>query len=125
MQLGYPIDEIYGLTGIDPWFLDQLQGLLETEKWLKRTPLTAIRRSKCWRSSNRALAIEQIAFATNNHRRWCAYRKQLGVIPVYKTVDTCAAEFEAYTPYYYSTYESETEVTALRSAQGDDPGGRP
>jgi carbamoyl-phosphate synthase large subunit len=111
MQLGLTIDEIYGLTGIDPWFLHQLAGLIETEKWLKRTPLTAITAQQMVAVKQQGFSDEQIAFANNVSEDLVrTTRKALGVIPVYKTVDTCAAEFEAYTPYYYSTYETETEV---------------
>jgi carbamoyl-phosphate synthase large subunit len=68
----------------------------------------------------------QIAYATGTHEDDVrVYRKGLGVIPVYKTVDTCAAEFEAYTPYYYSTYEEKMRYSRQRSTQGDDSGRRP
>lgn len=111
MQLGLTIDEIYQLTGIDPWFLHHLAGLLETEKWLKRTPLRSITAEQMYAVKRQGFSDRQIAFANAiGEDEVRAYRKSLGVIPVYKTVDTCAAEFEAYTPYYYSTYEDETEV---------------
>jgi carbamoyl-phosphate synthase large subunit len=68
----------------------------------------------------------QIAFANNTSEDLVrSTRKALGVIPVYKTVDTCAAEFEAYTPYYYSTYETETEVLPQRSPKVMILGGGP
>jgi carbamoyl-phosphate synthase large subunit len=111
MQLGVTIAEIYELTGIDPWFLHHLAGLLETEKWLKRTPLRSITPEQMYAVKRQGFSDRQIAFANNvNEDEVRTYRKSLGVLPVYKTVDTCAAEFEAYTPYYYSTYEEETEV---------------
>jgi carbamoyl-phosphate synthase large subunit len=111
LQLGLTVEEIYELTGIDPWFLDQLQGLLTTEKFLKRTPLSSLTAEQLLAVKQQGFSDRQIAFATKTlEDEVRAYRKSLGVIPVYKTVDTCAAEFEAYTPYYYSTYESETEV---------------
>jgi carbamoyl-phosphate synthase large subunit len=65
MQLGLTIDEIYGLTGIDPWFLHQLAGLIETEKWLKRTPLTAITAQQMVAVKQQGFSDEQIAFANN------------------------------------------------------------
>jgi carbamoyl-phosphate synthase large subunit len=111
MQLGLEVDEIYQLTGIDPWFLRQMEGLLKTEKFLKRTPLSAIDAAQMMAIKRQGFSDRQIAFATGSTEDAVRqYRKQLGVTPVYKTVDTCAAEFEAYTPYYYSTYEEETEV---------------
>ena len=111
MQLGLTVDEIYQLTGIDPWFLYQMVGLLKTEKFLKRTSLQTIDATQMIAIKRQGFSDRQIAFATGaTEDAVRLYRKQLGVTPVYKTVDTCAAEFEAYTPYYYSTYEEEDEV---------------
>ncbi|WP_017316955.1 carbamoyl-phosphate synthase large subunit [Mastigocladopsis repens] len=111
MLLGMTIEEIYELTGIDPWFLDKMQELLEDEKFLKRTPLHQLTEQQMYAIKRQGFSDRQIAFATKTTEDEVrAHRKQLGVIPVYKTVDTCAAEFEAFTPYHYSTYEEETEV---------------
>lgn len=111
MQLGLDLEEIYALTGIDPWFLYQLNDLLTTEKWLKRTPLESLTAQQMFRLKQQGFSDRQIAFAKNTTEDAVRQlRQSLGVQPVYKTVDTCAAEFEAYTPYYYSTYEEETEV---------------
>ncbi|QYX33257.1 carbamoyl-phosphate synthase large subunit [Sphaerospermopsis torques-reginae] len=111
MQLGMSNEEIYELTAIDPWFLDKLQQILEFEKFLKRTPLQQLTKEQMYDVKRNGFSDRQIAFCTKTKEDEVrAYRKQLGVIPVYKTVDTCAAEFEAFTPYYYSTYEEETEV---------------
>ncbi|HIK31186.1 MAG TPA: carbamoyl-phosphate synthase large subunit [Oscillatoriales cyanobacterium M59_W2019_021] len=111
LQMGMTVEEIYELTGIDPWFLDKFQLLLETEKFLKRTPLTQITKEQLWEVKRDGFSDRQIAFATKTTEDEVrAYRKRLGVIPAYKVVDTCAAEFEAFTPYYYSTYEEESEV---------------
>lgn len=111
MQLGMSNEEIYELTAIDPWFLDKLQELLEIEKFLKRTPLKQLTKAQMYEVKRNGFSDRQIAYATKTKEDEVrTYRKQLEVIPVYKTVDTCAAEFEALTPYYYSTYEEETEV---------------
>ncbi|MBS9385199.1 MAG: carbamoyl-phosphate synthase large subunit [Dolichospermum sp. BR01] len=111
MQLGMTNEEIYELTAIDPWFLDKLQELLEIEKFLKRTPLKQLTKTQMYDVKRNGFSDRQIAYATKTKEDEVrTYRKQLEVIPVYKTVDTCAAEFEALTPYYYSTYEEETEV---------------
>jgi carbamoyl-phosphate synthase large subunit len=108
MQMGMTNDEIYELTAIDPWFLDKLRELLDSEKFLKKTPLTSLTREQLYAIKQQGFSDRQIAYATKtNEDEVRAYRKSLGVVPVYKTVDTCAAEFEALTPYYYSTYESE------------------
>jgi carbamoyl-phosphate synthase large subunit len=110
-QTGMSVEEVYELTGIDPWFLDKLQELLETEKFLKRTPLKSLTHEQLWDIKRQGFSDRQIAFASKTTEDEVReYRKSLNVIPVYKTVDTCAAEFEAFTPYYYSTYEPETEV---------------
>jgi len=111
MQSGISIAEIYELTGIDPWFLDKMQSLLEVERFLKRTPLKQLTKANFFEAKREGFSDRQIAFATKTTEDEVrATRENLGVIPVYKTVDTCAAEFEALTPYYYSTYEEETEV---------------
>ena len=111
LQLGLTVEEIYDLTGIDPWFLNQMVGLLKTEKFLKRTSLQQLSADQLWAVKRQGFSDRQIAYATHTTEDAVRqYRQGLGVIPVYKTVDTCAAEFEAFTPYYYSTYESETEV---------------
>lgn len=111
LLMGMSVEEIYELTGIDPWFLDKMKDLLETEKFLKRTPLQSLTKEQMYEVKQQGFSDRQIAFATHTTETEVrAYRKQLGVNPVYKLVDTCAAEFEAFTPYYYSTYESESEV---------------
>ncbi|MCL6434510.1 MAG: carbamoyl-phosphate synthase large subunit [Leptolyngbyaceae cyanobacterium HOT.MB2.61] len=111
MLMGMSVEEIFELTSIDPWFLDKMQELLETEKFLKRTPLRNLTREQMLAVKRQGFSDRQIAFATKTTEDEVrAYRKSLGVVPVYKTVDTCAAEFEALTPYYYSTYEEESEI---------------
>lgn len=112
LTLGMSVEEIYQLTSIDIWFLDKMQELVETEKFLRRTPLKEITKEIMRFIKQQGFSDRQIAFATKTTEDEVrSYRKQLGVIPVYKLVDTCAAEFEAMTPYYYSTYEEgETEI---------------
>jgi carbamoyl-phosphate synthase large subunit len=111
MQLKVSLEDIYDLTGVDPWFLDKMQDILTTELFLKTQQLTFLTKSQLWDVKRQGFSDRQIAYATktteDNVR---TYRKSLGVIPAYKLVDTCAAEFAAETPYYYSTYEEETEV---------------
>lgn len=108
LKLGMSVEEIYQLTSIDIWFLDKMQELVETEKFLKRTPLNEITKEVMRFIKQQGFSDRQIAFATKTSEDEVRnYRKQLGIIPVYKLVDTCAAEFEAMTPYYYSTYEEE------------------
>jgi carbamoyl-phosphate synthase large subunit len=111
MLMGMSIEEIYELTGIDKWFLGQLQQLLATEKLLKRTPLESLDSQQLDRIKQLGFSDRQIAYATKTSEQQVrAYRLSLGILPVYKTVDTCAAEFVAFTPYHYSSYDSQTEV---------------
>jgi carbamoyl-phosphate synthase large subunit len=111
MQSGLSVEEIYTITGIDPWFLDKLQDLLSTAEFLQANPLESLTESQLWAIKQQGFSDRQIGFATGNHEDVVRnYRKSLGVVPAYKTVDTCAAEFAALTPYYYSTYERESEV---------------
>ena len=110
-QLRMTVEDIYELTGIDPWFLDKMQDLLVTESFIKSKQLTSLTKTQLWDIKRQGFSDRQIAYATKTTEdKVRAHRKSLGVIPAYKLVDTCAAEFEASTPYYYSTYEEETEV---------------
>jgi carbamoyl-phosphate synthase large subunit len=111
LKLGMTVEEVYELTNIDPWFLDKMEELLQTEKLLKRTQLAALTKEQMWDIKRQGFSDRQIAYATKTTEDEVRqYRQQLGVVPAYKLVDTCAAEFEAMTPYYYSTYEEESEV---------------
>ncbi len=105
LQLGITPAEIYEMTGIDPWFIDNIQQILEKEVELKAAAPDfspeLLRQAKQYGFSDKQLAW--IAGTTEQAIR--RNREALGITPVYKLVDTCAAEFEAYTPYYYSTYE--------------------
>lgn len=115
--MGMTIEEVYELTAIDPWFLRQLRDLLETEKFLKRKALNQLTVSELWAIKQQGFSDRQIGFATKSSEDQVrTYRKGLGVIPVYKTVDTCAAEFEAFTPYYYSAYEIPSQQVTLQDS---------
>jgi carbamoyl-phosphate synthase large subunit len=110
LQHGVPIDEIYRLSGIDPWFLTQLQEVMQAQDEieghrLEDISVAALREAKEFGLSDRRVAY--LTKRTEDEVR--AHRKQLGIVPVYKRVDTCGAEFESYTPYLYSTYEEEDE----------------
>ncbi|MBW4551696.1 MAG: carbamoyl-phosphate synthase large subunit [Aphanocapsa sp. GSE-SYN-MK-11-07L] len=116
--MGMTIEEVYELTAIDPWFLRHMRDLLETEKYLKRKSLSQLTVGDFWAVKQQGFSDRQIAFATKSTEDEVrAYRKQLGVIPVYKTVDTCAAEFEAFTPYYYSAYEIPSQQITLQDSE--------
>jgi len=116
---GFTVEEIFELTKIDPWFLHQLREIYEMEQDLKRHRLPSapadarpaatpelLRRAKQFGFSDVQLAhVLKTDFATMR-----AERKRLGIQTTYRLVDTCAAEFEAFTPYYYSSYGDESEV---------------
>src|SRR6188472_1638414 len=114
LKSGMSVEQIYSLTNIDPWFLDQLVEIVRMEEELRKidgmeaVDDATLRKAKQYGFSDRQLAT--IWRAAEMDVR--ANRKARGIVPTYKSVDTCAAEFEAYTPYYYSTYESEDETPA-------------
>jgi carbamoyl-phosphate synthase large subunit len=112
LRLGASIAEVAAASGgIDPWFLDQIAALVELRAEIVDAPVLdagLLRRAKRAGLSDRQLAALRPELAAEDGVR--TLRHRLGVRPVYKTVDTCAAEFAATTPYHYSTYDSETEV---------------
>ena len=112
MKAGFTAQEIHSLTHIDPWFLDQIAQLVEAEDQLRSVgslqDLSAARMRAVKRMGFSDRQLAHLFGKTEMQVR--THRKQLGVRPVFKSVDTCAAEFEAYTPYYYSTYEDEDEL---------------
>ena len=106
---GISIEEVFSRTKIDPWFLTQIQLINDAARVIAQPgELTSelIRTAKQWGFSDAQIATLR-SLSEDDVRKT---RTHLGVRPVYKTVDTCAAEFEAFTPYYYSSYEEETEV---------------
>ena len=113
LRLGMTPEEIHQLTAIDIWFLDKMQELIVTEKFMVGTSLSKISAQQMRLIKQQGFSDRQIAYATKTSEDEVrTYRKELGILPVYKLVDTCAAEFEAFTPYYYSTYEEEeSEIT--------------
>ena len=112
IHAGVTIAEIAFATGIDPWFLAQLAQIVALEKEILETDSLERATSDSIREWKRAgFSDAQLALAWKTDETSVrARRKALGIIPVYKLVDTCAAEFVAFTPYYYSTYEDEDEV---------------
>jgi carbamoyl-phosphate synthase large subunit len=109
IRTGMEIEKIHEHTNIDRWFLNNMKQIIDMEEQIKaadlsaQTPETAemLRKAKEYGFSDRRLA-RLLAQTEPDIRN---LRKELGILPVYKMVDTCAAEFEAYTPYLYSTYE--------------------
>ncbi len=114
MLAGMSMDEIYDLSRIDRWFLDSIAQLVEMETGLRAVEKLSDVTPALMRSAKRA-GFSDRQLGTIFHKAELQVRtrrKELGVRPVFKSVDTCAAEFEAFTPYFYSTYESESEVPA-------------
>src|SRR6187401_440486 len=114
---GMNVAKVYELTGIDPWFLDNLHEIFETEEALRKSVERGLgnaagsgllRTAKRQGFSDRQLS--RIFGTSESEVR--KERLRHGIHTTFKSVDTCAAEFEAYTPYYYSTYEDEDEVPA-------------
>jgi carbamoyl-phosphate synthase large subunit len=109
LDLGWTHAEIHRMTGIDPWFLDQIQQIVDLER--KIGPGLIENRELVWQAKRFGFSdvrLAQLAGVTEAEVR--ARRKALGIVPVYKRVDTCAGEFESHTPYMYSTYEAECEA---------------
>ncbi|HVQ37536.1 MAG TPA: carbamoyl-phosphate synthase large subunit [Pyrinomonadaceae bacterium] len=111
LQHNWPIAEIYRLSRVDPWFLEQLQDVMEIQKGIEGLKLNDISAEVLRSFKEVALSDRRLAYLTETTEDEVReYRKSLGVVPVYKRVDTCGAEFESFTPYLYSTYESESEA---------------
>jgi carbamoyl-phosphate synthase large subunit len=111
LRRGWPVDEVAGLSGIDAWFVDQIAQIVELRTELVDAPVLTpglLRKAKRHGISDRQLAALRPELAGENGVR--LLRRRAGIRPVYKTVDTCAAEFAARTPYHYSSYDEETEV---------------
>lgn len=116
LRRGYSLEKLHELTQIDRWFLHKLDSLVRFESELLASDLSdeLLLEAKQLGFADRAIAdirraaADRLSWTTEDEIR--SLRKQKGILPVYKTVDTCAAEFEASTPYYYSAYEIENEA---------------
>ncbi len=108
LQLGMSLEELHALTRIDPWFLYNIRQIVECEGELRGAG--ALTRDLLLKAKKFGFSDRQIAHLRRSDEAAIrSLRKDLGIVPVFKTVDTCAAEFAAVTPYYYSTYERENE----------------
>ncbi|MGW8195371.1 MAG: carbamoyl-phosphate synthase large subunit, partial [Desulforhopalus sp.] len=117
LRRGRSIDDLYHLTYIDPWFLNNLQQLVEMEGAIVQAGFHGLSRDFLRKIKQHGFSdfhIGHLTGTTEDNIR--ELRIKEGLVPVYKLVDTCAAEFEAYTPYYYSTYETEDEsrISAIK-----------
>ena len=111
LRRGMGVDKVHGATKIDVWFLDQMQIIVDERHAMAGLAIADVSRSQMRRAKRLGFSDAQLAYLWNSDEMAVrARRESLGVIPTYKTVDTCSAEFAAETPYHYSTYEDETEV---------------
>ncbi len=110
------VERLYQLTRIDPWFLHNLRQIVETEERIRAGGFKGLEHDFLQSCKQQGFSDKQLAHLTGTSEDDIrSLRRSSGVVPVYKLVDTCGAEFESYTPYYYSTYEQENE--AFRSKQ--------
>ena len=110
IKLGIPLKTIAKLTKIDRWFLKQIEELVELEKEVSKYALNTLEAPLLRKAKEKGFADRQIAYMLDCYESEVfAKRKEMGINRVFKLVDTCAAEFEAKTPYYYSTFEDENE----------------
>jgi carbamoyl-phosphate synthase large subunit len=122
LRLGATVDRVAAASGVDPWFIEQIAGLVELRSELIAAPVLdekLLRHAKHSGLSDRQLAALRPELAGENGVR--TLRRRLGIHPVYKTVDTCAAEFEAKTPYHYSSYESDPAAETEVAPQTEKP----
>ncbi len=114
LRRGTSIEQLNASSKIDPWFLDQLSMIVEERAVLSGRSLGDLSKAEMRRAKRLGFSDAQLASVLDGVDSEDAVRtkrKEIGVLPTFKTVDTCAAEFEAKTPYHYSTYEDEDEVT--------------
>ena len=120
LRLGATIDEVYKASGIDPWFLHEVKALIDFRQELVDAPVLTeelLREAKYYGLSDRQIAALRPELAGEDGVR--SLRWSLGIRPVFKTVDTCAAEFEAKTPYHYSSYELDPAAESEVAEQKD------
>ena len=111
LQRGIGIDAVHDRTKIDPWFLDQMQIIIDERAAWAGKSLKEISKAQMRRAKRLGFSDAQLAYLLKvDELEVRAQRESLQVIPTFKTVDTCSAEFAAQTPYHYSTYEDENEV---------------
>src|SRR5579863_7505193 len=108
---GYTEDQVHSLTSVDPWFLRQVREMVDLEKHLATTSPDSITRDELLNAKRDGISDSRLARGWNiDISEVRARRKKMGVQAVFNRVDTCAAEFESFTPYLYSSYESECEA---------------
>ncbi|HAZ31977.1 MAG TPA: carbamoyl phosphate synthase large subunit, partial [Dehalococcoidia bacterium] len=110
-RMGMDVAEVAELTMIDPWFLEKVKNIVLFETEIEKYDLNLIPRDLLLEAKRKGFSDRQLAhLLKTGELELRGRRKEMGIVPTYKLVDTCAAEFEARTPYYYSCYEDEDEV---------------
>ncbi|HJV80777.1 carbamoyl-phosphate synthase large subunit [Noviherbaspirillum sp.] len=108
---GFSLEEVHQLTHIDPWFLVQIKEIVDIELWLETQKLGALDKATLFKLKQKGFADRRLAkLLKTTDKAVRDKRRELGIRPVYKRVDTCAAEFATKTAYMYSTYEDECEA---------------
>jgi carbamoyl-phosphate synthase large subunit len=120
LRIGLPVKRVYEITKIDYWFLRQIEELVAIEKEIQKYNIEKIPSSLLLEAKMKGYADRQIAHLTNClESEVYNQRNELNIKRVYKLVDTCAAEFTAVTPYYYSTFEMDKEVNGKRFSENE------
>ncbi len=115
---GRTVEELHELTAIDPWFLRQMRDIADIEREVAETPGKPLERALLRRAKRAGLSDARLAALTHSTEEDVRQRRiEQGLVPVFKRVDTCAAEFESFTPYMYSAYEEEDEAEPTRRAK--------
>ncbi|MFA4843976.1 MAG: carbamoyl-phosphate synthase large subunit [Candidatus Margulisiibacteriota bacterium] len=124
---GLSVQEVSHLTGVDPWFLENILEIIKEEERINEAGARILDdKASLYQAKQFGFSDKQIAYLTGaTEKEVWAKRREHGVTAVYKSVDTCAAEFEAYTPYYYSTYEVEDEAQRTKKKKVMILGGGP
>ena len=126
LSRGMVIERIYELTAIDPWYLHNLKQLVDMEKKIKDKGFSGLKGDFLHKAKQYGFSDQQLAYLTGTSEDDIRQlRLEMGERPVFKLVDTCAAEFESYTPYYYSTYEVEDEAVTSETRKVLILGGGP
>lgn len=122
LAAGVPVEQVAEITGVDPWFVEEIAQIHQLGAALRDAPILdeeLLRRAKHYGLSDRQIAALRPELAGEDGVR--SLRHRMGIRPVYKTVDTCAAEFEARTPYHYSSYELDPAAESEVAPQTERP----
>ena len=123
LKLGVPLKTIQDITRIDPWYLHQIMDLVETEKKVRKLSLKDIDADMMLDLKQKGYSDLQLAYLTSSTEDevYNLRTKEQGIKRIYKLVDTCAAEFEALTPYYYSSFEAHAKVETASIPTNESP----